>query len=57
MPECGNCGRHVSDSYARVNADRDGVVLGCPDCNADRRDNSPVSGTLYSLRSVAQPAP
>lgn len=51
MPECDNCGRHVSDAYARVNADRCGVVRSCPECNADRRDGAPVAGTLYTLRS------
>lgn len=54
MPECEHCGAFVSVAYARVNADRDGAVRGCPDCNSDRRDNSPVAGTLYTQRQLAR---
>jgi len=39
MPECDNCGRHVSTDFARVFADDRGHVTGCPLCDA-----SPISG-------------
>jgi len=32
MPECDNCGAHVSQDYARVFSGNDGVVDGCRDC-------------------------
>jgi hypothetical protein len=53
MPECHNCGRHVSDAYARVNADRDGVVRSCPNCNAEYQDSACVRGTQHSMRQTA----
>lgn len=53
MPDCEGCGRHVSSGYARVNATRNGDVLDCPSCNADRRDNAPVPGTQWSMREIA----
>lgn len=54
MPSCSNCDAHVSDTYARVNRDRDGIVRDCPHCNSDRRDNSPVYGTLFTMRQTAR---
>lgn len=32
MPNCTACGGHVSATFARVMADRDGAVA-CPSCN------------------------
>lgn len=32
MPECHNCGRHISIEYRRVFAGADGTVHGCPVC-------------------------
>jgi transposase len=35
MPECENCGRHVSKAYARVKG-VSGTVHECPHCDADQ---------------------
>jgi len=51
---CDNCGNPVSDAYARVNADRDGVVRSCPECNVRYRDRSCVRGTQYAMRETAE---
>jgi hypothetical protein len=32
MASCDNCGRHVSDRFARVFADAGGRVHACPGC-------------------------
>lgn len=34
MATCDNCGVFVTADYARVFADNDGVVQGCPHCTA-----------------------
>ncbi|MFB6155297.1 MAG: hypothetical protein ABEJ22_05330 [Haloferacaceae archaeon] len=35
MPECDNCGAHVSRQFARVFADDRGRVHACPACAAN----------------------
>ncbi|THE64625.1 hypothetical protein D8Y22_11975 [Salinadaptatus halalkaliphilus] len=35
MPECNNCGEHVSDRFIRVFGDEAGVVYACPACSAN----------------------
>lgn len=32
MPECENCGNHVSDDFHRVFSDDQGEVRACPNC-------------------------
>lgn len=32
MPECDNCGRHVTHDYLRVFADNSGILHSCPVC-------------------------
>lgn len=32
MPECDNCGGHVSRRYYRVRKGNDGALHGCPAC-------------------------
>jgi len=32
MPECDNCGSHVTDQYKRVFADNQGVLHACSSC-------------------------
>lgn len=54
MPECDNCGRHVSTDYARVKATRNGHIPGCPDCNAQDNDTGHVRGTRYTQRQLAR---
>jgi len=36
MPECSNCGGHVTEQFARVFGDRDDVVHGCVECSSFR---------------------
>jgi len=33
MPECDNCGAHVTDNYKRVFADNQGILHGCSHCH------------------------
>jgi len=33
MPECLDCGGHVTEQFARVFGDRDDVIHGCPECS------------------------
>ncbi len=35
MPECDNCGGHVSDRFARVFADDRGRLAACLECSAN----------------------
>jgi hypothetical protein len=35
MPECQNCGEHVSQQFVRVFALDDGRVHACPSCSAN----------------------
>ena len=53
MPtECENCGNTVSDSYARVQGDRNGRVRSCPECNGNDSDGAytaAVGGTTHTL--------
>lgn len=32
MPQCDECGMHVTPDFQRVFADNEGVVHGCPSC-------------------------
>jgi hypothetical protein len=32
MPECDNCGSHVSAAFRRCFADRNGTLHACPNC-------------------------
>ncbi|WP_455363929.1 DUF7563 family protein [Natronococcus wangiae] len=32
MPECSNCGSHVTEQYKRVFADNTGTLYACPNC-------------------------
>lgn len=32
MPECDNCGGHVTTDFHRVFASNSGVLHGCPEC-------------------------
>lgn len=32
MPECQNCGNHVTEQYKRVFADNQGVLHACSNC-------------------------
>jgi hypothetical protein len=34
MPDCKNCGNHISDDFKRVFADDNGEVRACPNCAA-----------------------
>lgn len=35
MPECDNCGSHVSERFVRVFADTDGRLEACPNCSSN----------------------
>ncbi|MFB6137399.1 MAG: hypothetical protein ABEJ42_03530 [Halobacteriaceae archaeon] len=35
MSTCNHCGAHVSDQFARVFADEEGVLEACPNCSAN----------------------
>ena len=32
MPQCDECGEHVTPDFHRVFADNDGILYGCPAC-------------------------
>lgn len=50
MPECQNCGHHVSDDYVRVLAPRDAdTVRACPDCPDVVRE---YDGSVREARST-----
>ncbi|WP_425504256.1 DUF7563 family protein [Saliphagus infecundisoli] len=34
MPNCENCGSHVTEQYARVFAGNDGTLHACPNCRS-----------------------
>ncbi|WP_425498425.1 DUF7563 family protein [Natrinema soli] len=34
MPECSNCGAHVTEQYKRVFADNTGTLHACPNCRS-----------------------
>lgn len=34
MPECDNCGHHVTERYKRVFADNDGILHACSHCRS-----------------------
>jgi predicted RNA-binding Zn-ribbon protein involved in translation (DUF1610 family) len=36
MPECANCGGHVTEQYVRVFAANDGTLYACPNCRNQR---------------------
>ena len=36
MPECSNCGTHVTEQYMRVFADNTGTLHACPNCRSQR---------------------
>jgi len=48
MPECSNCGSHVTPDFARVFGDRDGAVHSCPQCatNAELQDGAAARGEI-----------
>jgi len=35
MPDCDNCGAHVSERFARVFSDEHGRILACVNCSAN----------------------
>lgn len=47
MPECDNCGGHVTDQYHRVFSANDGTLYGCSEC----RDNA----EMYNGAGAALP--
>lgn len=34
MPQCDNCGAHVSPAFKRARSDNDSVLHGCPECTS-----------------------
>lgn len=46
MPECSNCGSHITPDFARVFGDRDDDIHGCPSCStyAELKDGAGARG-------------
>jgi len=54
MPECDNCGAHVSPTFYRVNKGNDGVLRACPSCeNPATLERAAAGATIrYQPRST-----
>jgi hypothetical protein len=54
MPECDNCGAHVSPAFYRVNKGNDGILYAHPSCEIPAALERAAAGATirYQLRST-----